>query len=206
MEHFCTAPGVIHADKVVVQSEKMRQIYVDVLTRSAGKDTRKYWEEKILGIGSPKTDKVLNTKAEELDIPEEWKKILEKPDGNRKKVILYNTSVSALLHHDKRMLDKMQSVLQTFYESREDIALLWRPHPLIKATIESMRPQLWAEYEKIVENYREQCWGIYDDSAELDRALVISDAYYGDPSSLVELCKSVGIPVMIQNVEADTES
>lgn len=201
MEHFCTAPGVIHADKVIVQSEKMRQIYVDVLTRSAGKDTKKHWEEKILGIGSPKIDKVLNTKIEELDIPEEWKKILEKPDGSRKKVILYNTCVGALLLHEEKLLNKMRSALQTFYENREDIALLWRPHPLIKATIESMRPQLWVEYKEIVENYREQGWGIYDDSTDLDRALVVSDAYYGDPSSLVELCKSVGMPVMIQDVE-----
>lgn len=201
IEHFCTVPGVIHAHQVIVQSEKMRQVYIDVLTRHAGKDTRKHWEEKILGLGSPKVDKVLNTKIEDLDIPEEWKQILEKPDGSRKKIILYNTSVSALLHHEEKMLEKMRSVLQTFYENQEDVALLWRPHPLIKATIESMRPRLWADYEEIVETYKEQGWGIYDDSADLDRALVMSDAYYGDPSSLVELCKSIGMPVMIQNVE-----
>lgn len=201
MEHFCTAPGVIHADKVIVQSEKMRQVYINVLTEYAGKDTKKYWEDKILGLGSPKIDKVLNTRMEVLEIPEEWKKILEKPDGGRKKVILYNTSVGALLYWEEKMLEKMRSVLQTFYEDRDEVALLWRPHPLIKATIESMRPQLWADYQEIVEIYKEQGWGIYDDSAELDRALVMSDAYYGDPSSLVELCKSVGIPVMIQDVE-----
>lgn len=201
MEHFCTAPGVIHADKVIVQSEKMRQVYVNVLTKAAGKETRKYWERKILGLGSPKVDKVLSTRIEDLEIPEDWERILEKPDGSRRKVILYNTSVGALLQNEEKMLDKMRSVLQTFYEKREDIALLWRPHPLIKATIESMRPQLWAEYEEIVETYRGQDWGIYDDSADLDRALVMSDAYYGDPSSLVELCRDVGMPVMIQNVE-----
>lgn len=201
MEHFCTAPGVIHADQVVVQSEEMRQVYIKALTRYAGKDTKKYWEDKILGIGSPKVDKVLNTRVEDMEIPEEWKKILEKPDGSRKKVILYNTSVGALLSYEEKMLKKMRSVLQTFYENHDEVALLWRPHPLIKATIESMRPQLWEDYKEIVETYREQGWGIYDDSAELDRALVMSDAYYGDNSSLVELCKSVEMPVMIQNVE-----
>lgn len=201
MEHFCTAPGVIHADQVIVQSEQMRQVYINVLTGYAGKDTKKYWEDKILGLGSPKIDKVLNTRMEDLEIPEEWKKILEKPDGSRKKVVLYNTSVGALLHYEEKMLEKMRSVLQTFCENQDEVALLWRPHPLIKATIESMRPQLWADYQEIVETYREQGWGIYDDSADLDRALVMSDAYYGDHSSLVELCKSVGMPVMIQNVE-----
>lgn len=201
MEHFCTVPGVIHADQVIVQSEKMRKVYIDVLTKHAGKDTKKYWEEKVLGLGSPKVDKLLNTKIEELEIPEEWKKILEKPDGSWKKVILYNTSVSALLKHEEQMLEKMKSVLQTFYENQDEVALLWRPHPLIKATIESMRPQLRKAYEEIVKEYREQGWGIYDDSTELDRALVISNAYYGDYSSLVALCQSIGMPVMIQNVE-----
>lgn len=201
MEHFCTTPGVINADKVIVQSEKIRQVYIDVLTRAAGKDTKKYWEDKILGLGSPKVDKVLNTRIEDLEIPEEWKKILEKPDGSRKKVILYNTSVSALLKHEEKMLDKIRSVLQTFYENQDEVALLWRPHPLIKATIESMRPQLRKEYEEIVAGYKEQGWGIYDDTADLDRALVMSDAYYGDHSSLVELCRNVGMPMMIQNVE-----
>lgn len=98
MEHFCTVPGVMNADKVVVQSEDMRKIYVNVLTEAAGTDSRKYWEDKILGLGSPKIDKILGTKKEELKIPEEWRKIIQKPDGSRKKIILYNTSVSALLH------------------------------------------------------------------------------------------------------------
>ena len=200
MAHFCTVPGVYNADQVIVQSEKMRQIYIDVLTRYAGKDTKKYWEKKILGLGSPKVDKVLSTKREDLDIPEDWKKILEKPDGSRKKVILYNTSVSALLRQEEKMLKKIRSVLQTFHENQDEVALLWRPHPLIKATMESMRPKLVDEYEEIVEEYREQGWGIYDDTADLDRALVMSDAYYGDNSSLVWLCQSVGMPVMVQNV------
>ncbi len=200
-EHYCTAPGVIHADQVVVQSEKMRQVYIKVLTRYAGKETKKYWEDKILGLGSPKIDKVRNTKKENLEIPEEWKKILKKPDGSRKKVVLYNITVGTMLYQDEKMLVKIRSVLQIFYENRDEVALLWRPHPLIKATIKSMRPHLWADYKEIVETYREQGWGIYDNSADLDRALAMSDAYYGDHSSLVELCKSVEMPVMIQNVE-----
>ena len=81
------------------------------------------------------------------------------------------------------------------------MALLWRPHPLIRATIESMRPQLWEEYEKIVRQYREEGWGIYDDTADVDRAVAMCDGYYGDGSSVVQLCQKTGVPVMIQNVE-----
>ena len=51
MAHFCTLPGVINADKVIVQSENMRQAYIKVMTNFAGAHTKAVWEEKILGTG-----------------------------------------------------------------------------------------------------------------------------------------------------------
>ena len=206
MEHFCTVPGVIYADKVIVQSEDMRKIYINVMTeyfkdRPEAGMNRKYWEDKILGLGSPKVDKVLGTQKEDVDVPEEWLKVIRKDDGSWKKIIFYNTSVSALLEHGEKMLEKMRDVFQVFWENRDEVALLWRPHPLIKATIESMRPQLWGEYEKIVEEYKGAGWGIYDDSADLDRAIALCDGYYGDHSSVVRLCQEAGKLVMIQDVE-----
>lgn len=198
---FCIQPGVIESDVVIVQSEAMKKLYVDLLSEHFGEETRNRWEKKILGLGSPKMDKVVNTKEEELEIPEEWKNILYREDGTKRKIILYNTSVSALLQHDDAMLEKMKSVFQTFYENREEVALLWRPHPLIKATIESMRPSLWEAYEKLVQEYKEAGWGIYDDTTDLNRAIELADAYYGDKSSLVHLCKKKIMPVMIQDVD-----
>jgi hypothetical protein len=208
MKHFCFLPGTFYAHKVIVQSENMRQIYINEYIKAAKEaglpgehQDRKFLEKKILGLGSPKFDKVLNTRKENLDIPEEWLKVIEKPDGNWKKIIFYNTSVSALLRHDEKMLEKIRSVFQTFRDNQNEVALLWRPHPLIKATIESMRPQLWEAYSKIVEQYRNEGFGIYDDTTDMDRAVILSDAYYGDPSSVVQLYQKTGKPIMIQNVE-----
>lgn len=203
LKHFCMVPGVYNADRVIVQSEKMRQAYIKVLTEfTAGqKAGKKYWEKKILGLGSPKIDKVLDTSKEELEIPEEWMEVIRKPDGSWKKIIFYNTSVAALLKNEGQMLEKIKDVFRIFQENRDEVALLWRPHPLIKATIESMRPQLWEEYRQMVGQYREDGWGIYDDTADVDRAIVLSDAYYGDWSSVVQLYQETGKPVMIQNVK-----
>ena len=208
MKHFVWTPGVINADKVIVQSEKMKQIYVNEYLKAAqvnglqGKHIdRKYLEEKFLGLGSPKFDKVQNTKKEDLDIPEEWLKIIEKPDGSWKKIILYNTSIAALLEHNEKMLEKMKDVFRTFKENQDEVALLWRPHPLIKTTVSSMRPQLWVEYEKLVNQYKQEGWGIYDDTSDMDRAVVLSDGYYGDGSSVVQVYQQTGKLVMIQNVE-----
>lgn len=199
MEHFCTVPAVVHADKVIVQSEKMRQVYINVMSKAMGEDTREIWEKKIFGSGSPKIDKLLNTKKEDLEIPEEWRKIIEKPDGSWKKIVFYNIGVSALLENGEKLLRKMESVFEIFKENQDKVALLWRPHPLIKVTIESMRPQLWAEYKKLSERYQEEGWGIYDDTADVDRAVILSDAYYGDPSSVVQLYQQTGKKIAIQS-------
>ena len=165
MKHFCFTPGTIYADQVIVQSEKMRQIYINEY-RKAAKEAglsgehvqRKVLEKKFLGLGSPKIDKVQNTRKEDLEIPPEWLRIIEKPDGSWKKIVFYNISVSALLQHNEAMLRKMESVFRVFKENKDVVALLWRPHPLIQATIAAMRPRLWAEYSRIVKKYRQESW------------------------------------------------
>ena len=219
MEHFCMAPGVWNADRVIVQSENMRKIYINVLTANIKKvinDTgqtnygdnmkhmqewRRHLENKILGLGSPKLDKVRAVSKENIEIPKEWLNVIQKTSGEWKKIVLYNTSVSALINYGEEMIAKMRRVFQIFKDNQEDAVLLWRPHPLMQATIESMCPRLWSGYEEAATEYRKAGYGIYDDTPELDRAIAICDGYYGDPSSLVPLCKSAGIPVMIQNIE-----
>lgn len=199
-QHYCTAPGVLNADKVVVESEDVRKLYINVLTKRAGASSRSYWEKKIFGLGSPKFDKVTNTKKEDLDIPDEWLKIVQKSDGSWKKIVFYNVTVSTFLTDNDTALEKMKNVFRIFKENQDEVALLWRPHPLTQATISSMRPHLWAEYEKIRKQYCAEGWGIYDDSADMDRAVILSDAYYGDISSVVYVYQKTGKPIMLQNV------
>ena len=201
MEHFCLTEGVVNADCVIVQSESMRQVYVDVLTKYTSEKERPRWEKKILGLGSPKVDRVCSLRSEDFELPEEWERLIVREDGTRRKVIFYNTSVTAFLEHGEKMLLKMRDVFRVFAENKEEVALLWRPHPLIRATIESMQPKLWEEYQEIVREYQAAGWGIYDDTADVDRAMVLSDGYYGDQSSVVKLCMEVQKPVKIQNVE-----
>ncbi len=47
MQYYCNMPGVVNADKVFVQSENMRNLYIERLTEFAGEETRSMWEKKI---------------------------------------------------------------------------------------------------------------------------------------------------------------
>jgi hypothetical protein len=208
MNHFCFVPGTIYADQVILQSEDMRTIYINEYIKACQlrglRVDRDELEKRFLGLGSPKFDRVAHIRREDLDVPEEWLRILQKEDGSRKKVILYNTGVVSMLDAEGKMLKKIRNVFQTFRENRDEVALLWRPHPLMEESLRSQKPELLAEYQAIVREYREGAWGIYDDTSELDRAIALSDAYYGDGSSLVQLCQKAGLPVMIQNVDVES--
>ena len=80
---------------------------------------REYLERKFLGLGSPKYDRVLSIKKENLDIPQEWLKVIEKPNGSWKKIILYNTGIAALLAHNEKWVNKIENVLETFRENQD---------------------------------------------------------------------------------------
>ncbi len=198
--HFATAPGVLNADEVIVQSEDMKACYVEALVQMAGEKTRQIWENKIKGTGSPKLQKAANIRKKQYDYPDEWMNKIIGENGKKKKVIFYNTSIQALLNKAS-MIDKIRSVLEIQKQYRKDVVILWRPHPLLEATVSSMLPDLWKSYIEVVNEFQSDDIGIYDDSADLYRAISISDAYYGDMSSVVQLFLTAGIPVMIQNTE-----
>ena len=193
----CQVSAILHADKVIVQNEEQKAVYEKVYMDLKGEPAP---EGKFLALGSPKFDKVANTTRENVEIPENWQRLITREDGSRKKVILYNTTVSALLRRSDEMIEKIKSTLKVFKEI-DDVVLLWRPHPLNRTALEFSRPDLHQEYSKIVENYKSEGWGIYDDTVDFHRAIAISDAYYGDGGSTVPLYKATGKPMMMQNVD-----
>lgn len=205
-EHLCTAPGIMNADRVFVQSDTVKKIYIKSIRKFEEENNCKGifgdLETKFILSANPKLERVKRVmESGEIEIPEEWKDKIYQSDGEKKKIIiLYNTTIDALLKHSETYMDKLRNVLALFRREKA-VLLLWRPHPLLTTTIKSMRPDLYAEYMEIVRTYQEENWGIYDETADIDRAIVLSDAYYGDWSSVVELYKLTKKPIMIQNCE-----
>ena len=200
-ERHAQMPVYVYADIIIQQSEKMRDIYIQALVNLYGENTRHIWEQKIKGWGSPKLDKVRKTKKDEHDLPEDWLAKIKKPDGSWKKVVMYGTGLGEMLKSGEQLLDKIENVLTYFEKKTDEIMMLWRPHPLIPATLDSMRPELAARYAQIVDDYKKANWGIFDDTTDLNRSIAICDAYYGDDSSVIQLFQGVKKPVMVEDVE-----
>ena len=195
-EHYCVLPGTIYADVVILQSEKVREQYLRyyeaALPELVEKQGREAIEKKFQALGSPKFDVPADSQN---DIPEEWREFL----GQGKKVIFFNTHLRGLMQgQSEQFLRKLEWVFN-FFQKQEDVVLLWRPHPLMVETARAMNPEAVEPYLKLVERYRRQKIGIYDDSRELHRAIDLSDAYYGSGSSVVELFRQQGKPVMLMS-------
>lgn len=195
-EHYCVLPGTIYADVVILQSEKVREQYLRyyeaALPELVEKQGREAIEKKFQALGSPKFDVSADSQN---DIPEEWREFLRQG----KKVIFFNTHLRGLMQgQSEQFLRKLEWVFN-FFQKQEDVVLLWRPHPLMVETARAMNPEAVEPYLKLVERYRRQKIGIYDDSRELHRAIDLSDAYYGSGSSVVELFRQQGKPVMLMS-------
>ncbi len=164
----------------------------------------------IVALGSPKDDRLLSyeRKARDgaLEMPEQWRGKIERSGKARRKVVFYNTTVTALLADTatqsgvagERYLQKVQAVFDVF-RKRDDVVLLWRPHPLLAATIKAMRPALADAWQQLVDNYIQEGIGIYDAGGDLDMAVAVSYAYYGDRSTVCNLFLQTNKYMLIQD-------
>lgn len=203
LRYFCNTPGVVHADTVIVQSEQMKEVYVELLTEFAGEETKGMWEDKIRGLGSPEQDqekKELSLEADSGEIPEEWRQKIWRPDGSRRKIILYSTSASMLFSDGDSVIRKMKDVFQLFQDNQEEVVMWWRPDPKAREVLRKTKPGVWQKYRELLEDYRDAGWGICDDSAELERAIHFCDAYYGGGGSAANRCRLQKKAVMFQNI------
>ena len=156
-------------------------------------------QEKPL-FGTEEYSSYLLSCKKKTDIPESWDKIIRREDGSYKKVMLYCTTAGKLLG-EKRMLDKMRENFELFRENSDKIALIWRPEPGVAEIVAMLNADLAVKYNEIVTWFKENHIGIYDDSADVDRAVAIADAFYGDESTVTSMCVEKGIPAMIQSAD-----
>lgn len=188
MKYYVAMPGVVNADRVIVQSESMKQSYVDYLSQWAGEETHSIWEEKILGTGSPLDD----IEDQEEQRPESWAD---------KKALLYYVSGNGLLEHREKMLAKMQNTMEIFEEWSDRLQVIWLQDLELRQRLEKRAPQLLKKYEESILEAGQKDWITIMEDSDKERAVRLSDAFYGDVGKSAQLMKTAGKPVMLQNVE-----
>lgn len=170
-------PGVKNSDKIVVQSKVHKDIFLQ----------NGFEENKILALGSPKFDAVLNKRK--MSIPDE----LDLKIKNRK-VFLLSTGIGSILV-DNQWFEKIKDTINPFLKN-EDIFLIWRVHPLMKQTMETMKKDMWDDFRELEAEIikRENIIMDYSDDAYLSFAA--ADALISDHSSIMFQFMATEKPVM----------
>lgn len=176
-------PVYKNADYIVIQAEKYRRCY-----------DASFSDAKFLVLGSPKFDSVIKKCKNPPKPPLEWQEQIK-----NRKVYFYNTSIGGMLANTEDFLKKMAYVFETF-QGRKDACLLWRPHPLLEATFDSMRKEYKPIFEMLKNKFLSEKMGIYDTTSDIESSIAISDVYIGDAgTSVTALFGVVGKPIFLLN-------
>lgn len=179
----------IYSDYILAQSEYQADSYDKVIPK-----------RKFLPMGSPKFDKVICLNNERIIKPDQFYSMVPynwRKQSKGKKVYFYNTSLSGLLKNTLQFLDKMEYVFGVF-SGRNDVILLWRPHPLLDDTLKAMRPEFYDRYLEIKKHYIDSGIGILDETSDISISVAYSDAFIGDAgTSVTSLFVVCGKPIFI---------
>ncbi|MCI7791070.1 MAG: hypothetical protein MR531_09910 [Lachnospiraceae bacterium] len=174
-------PVCQNMDYMIAQSEKFK----------SGCEGMNYYD-KVLPLGSPKADRMIHMCRDGVEIPEDWKPVLQ-----GKKSVMLNTSIGCFLTFGEVYFHKLKHIFKWF-KDREDVALIWRPHPLLESTVKSMRPYLMEKYHDLLDYFQREKIGIWDHTPDITRTIAIVDAYIGeDGSSVVNLFGVADKPIFI---------
>lgn len=186
--------GVLCSDMVVVENEFQKErsckVLHDFFLENMGRDLD--FSGKYFVFGSPKYDKIVTDTKENHKLPRKWKKLI----GN-KQIVVLNTSLKPFLN-DPEHLIKIGKVIDKYYNN-ENYILWWRPHPLMIATIERLRPNLLDSYLNLVKWYKKNNVGIYDDTEDLHRSILYSDLCISDKSSVTFLYEKINKKLIFLN-------
>lgn len=171
MKYYTAVPGMVYADRILVQSEDMRELYIQKMMGFAGEETQDIWEQRILAIESIGTITAgVTSQARSADT---------------KRKLLYGISLGVYLEDKPAMNRKIADNLRIFEEHRGQIEVTVCLFPWGDAKWQELRGELpdlpvCAPEECAVEEF---------------------DAYYGDAMPKMTEFSQAKKPVMLQNVE-----
>lgn len=183
---FFINSGSKNADKIIVQSKFVADLYLK----------HGYNKEKLIVLGSPKVDLIVNSCGKEVVnkrneyMPDEWKSKLADKD----KIFLLNTHWSYFLNGHiykeknntfdfaQRYHNDLLNAINTF---EGKVGLIWRPHPLLISAIEQRCPMLLEYINDFTKRLEESDYAVIDRNGSYVNAFNCSDAMITTYSSII---------------------
>lgn len=219
MDYYCTMPGVINADTVILRSEVLKRTYIEKLCDFAGVKTRKLWEKKLITRDSKEASEIfaavkygcLNSADEKRDKTDAYAvdgpvRAFDK-EGRERKTLLYYPDFSDIIQRGQQAVDKIKSVLTVFSDARnkESLDFLILKGRLIEEKLKAYDSVLYNRYLEAInaaQNSTDVTIELVNESeTDYDTLVQRCCAYYGDGGRLAHMFRNAGKPVMIQNYE-----
>ena len=180
---FAIQPGCRHIDYAFLENEDCAERFVaGWLTQGID------FTGRVFGFGSAKLD-VARSLSEKV-IPAEWMEQLKD-----RTVVLICNSLGPFLNDPFRHIDEYERyIIRELYEEH---SVIFRPHPLLRQTIRSMRPDTEERYNNFIRESKMRDHVIIDESEYLERAIEASDRLIADPTSVIAMWRETGKPYKI---------
>ena len=184
MNFYVTMPGVIYADKVIVQSENIKSHYVDKLVEFCAGTDRGYWEKKIVSKHGNVAD----------------------GNNSKRKRILYGISSYEYYEYKENFKEVISSRIAIFTENKEKVQATIYLYPSYDAKFADVNNAFYSadynEFCKTVINLASESGieivdGISPTYSAISALAGSFDAYYGSSLPIVQEFVMQKKPVMI---------
>ena len=190
MGHYVTAPGVVYADIVYVQSDNIKRRYVEVLTVFAGEETKDIWENKI------------RVRDAIIDSGQSCKAYVDNShayaEQNVKK-LLFCIGANELMECEGSFAELLNNKLEIIRNAGDKLKVSVLLYPSPNESFEGSDADIYGDILDILHKSEKE--GIIEIvSASPCRADDVAreyDAYYGSASAFVPAFAVAGKPVMI---------
>jgi len=182
-------PSISNVDKVILAGTHVKQAAVrDGVS-----------EDKLLVLGSPKIDYIVNAMKEDPVYPQGWKEKLQD-----KTVFLLNTGCLFFAHDPFYKVGLLSNFLNIPHIVENSI-IIWRPHPLTRISIKKYTPGLLSYYDTLIKEYIQKDF-IYhhvlmDETKDYMPALMAADILISDDGSLLRSFLLTGKKVLFYHRE-----
>ncbi len=195
MKYYCTMPGVVNADAVILQSETMKQTYIEKLCGFAGEETRELWKSRLLVAD--------HGEIQNNERTAECAAAGKDGDEGRVKTLLYFPDFSEILRNGSAAVEKIRSVTDMCRSLKGSWRFLFVKGRLIESALRDMDRDLYGKIMAALDDAVSEASFelIGEEDRPCDELVCECDAYYGDGGHLAHLFRNAGKPVKIQDYE-----
>lgn len=175
-------PVVLHADKIYLPTERLKEEYIKALVDfSNGETDKAYWDTKIyVEDYMPEEQSDSSTKA--------------------KKTLLYFTDVAPIALYGDKALRKIRTSLELMREASDKLNIIWLVSENMKSVLNSPGckdgKKLYGKFINIIQEFKKGSWGILANHIS-DIKLDEVDAFAGNPCPYAHYLSYHKKPVMI---------